>query len=74
MRTYRTGEVPDIGLSALDFFAPLEALAQNDPLVAKHVLVHLYEAIRTQRLDANAQNAQRDRLHKGVVRLLRLVG
>ena len=70
MRTYRSGEVPDIGLAPHDFFTPLARLAHHDPLVAKHTLVHLYDAIRRQRMLDGAPHAQLERLRRGVSRLL----
>lgn len=69
MRSYRAGEIPDIALTPHDFFAPLSALAQHDPLVAKRTLVHLYQAIRTQRM-AEGGGASLARLHAGVGKLL----
>ena len=71
-RQYRAGEVPDIALCAFDFVAPLQSLAQNDPVVAKLVLVHLYERILQQRLGVGGSGveAQTRRLHGGVAALL----
>ena len=44
LRSYRIGEMPDVGIKPADLLAPLALLARHDPRIAKDVFVRLWRA------------------------------
>ena len=67
-RTYRIGELPDIQISSKDILAPMVALVQQDPLVARLMFAQLYSAVRAHKMSYSA--SAEAHLHTGVVKLL----